>query len=52
MPISGAIGCVDCKMNCAAKISEFLEPIIEKRKYYESEYDEVKDILAQWRNTR
>lgn len=32
-------------MKCAAKISEFLEPIIEKRKYYESRIDEVKDIL-------
>lgn len=42
---SGQLGCVDCKMKCAAKISEFLEPIIEKRKYYESRIDEVKDIL-------
>ena len=39
------IGCFDCKMKCAAKISKFLEPIIEKRKYYESRIDEVKDIL-------
>ncbi|HZW38192.1 MAG TPA: tryptophan--tRNA ligase [Ignavibacteriaceae bacterium] len=43
---SGALGCVDCKMNCAAKISAFLEPIITKRKYYEQNLDEVKDILA------
>lgn len=42
---SGQLGCFDCKMKCAAKISEFLEPIIEKRKYYESKLDEVKDIL-------
>lgn len=42
---SGALGCFDCKMNCAAKISKFLEPIIEKRRYYESRIDEVKDIL-------
>jgi tryptophanyl-tRNA synthetase len=42
---SGALGCFDCKMNCAAKISKFLEPIIEKRKYYESRIDEVKNIL-------
>ena len=32
-------------MNCASKISAFLEPIIEKRKYYEIRIDEVKDIL-------
>jgi len=43
---NGAIGCFDCKMKCAAKISSFLEPIIEKRKYYESRLDEVKDILS------
>lgn len=42
---SGALGCFDCKMNCAAKISKFLEPIIEKRKYYENKIAEVKDIL-------
>jgi len=42
---SGALGCVDCKMNCASKISIFLEPIIEKRKYYEARTNEVYDIL-------
>jgi tryptophanyl-tRNA synthetase len=42
---SGALGCFDCKMNCAKKISNFLEPIMEKRRYYESNVDEVKDIL-------
>jgi len=42
---SGALGCVDCKMNCASKISLFLEPIREKRKYYEERTDEVKSIL-------
>jgi tryptophanyl-tRNA synthetase len=42
---NGAIGCFDCKMKCAVKISNFLEPIIEKRKYYESRMDEVRDIL-------
>ncbi len=42
---SGALGCFDCKMNCASKISAFLEPIIEKRKYYESRISDVKDIL-------
>lgn len=43
---SGELGCFDCKMRCAAKISNVLEPIIEKRKYYESNINEVKDILA------
>lgn len=42
---NGSIGCFDCKMKCAAKISNFLEPIMEKRKYYEIRIDEVKDIL-------
>ena len=42
---SGALGCVDCKLKCAAKINEFLAPFIEKRNYYEAHIDEVKDIL-------
>jgi tryptophanyl-tRNA synthetase len=42
---SGELGCVDCKMNCALKLSVFLEPIIDKRKYYEKNLNEVKDIL-------
>lgn len=43
---SGELGCFDCKMRCALKISNFLEPIIQKRKYYEERLDEVNDILA------
>ena len=43
---SGALGCVDCKLNCSEKISHFLAPIIEKRKYYEKNTSEVLDILA------
>jgi len=42
---SGELGCFDCKMKCSEKISNFLEPIIEKRNYYENKIDEVKDIL-------
>lgn len=42
---SGELGCFDCKMKCAAKISEFLAPIIEKRKHYESRINEVDEIL-------
>jgi len=43
---SGALGCVDCKLNCSSKISNFLKPIIEKRKYYENSMNDVLDILA------
>jgi len=43
---SGELGCFDCKMKCAAKISLRLEPIIEKRKYYEGKPERVKEILA------
>jgi tryptophanyl-tRNA synthetase len=43
---SGALGCVDCKLNCSTKISNFLEPIIEKRKHYEKHMNDVLDILA------
>lgn len=42
---SGALGCVDCKLKCTAKINEFLEPIIEKRKIFENNIDSVKEIL-------
>lgn len=47
---SGALGCVDCKMNCAAKISSFFEPVREKRKYYEDRMNEVLDILHDGEN--
>ncbi|MCZ6703128.1 MAG: tryptophan--tRNA ligase [Ignavibacteria bacterium] len=43
---SGELGCFDCKMNCAEKISSFLAPIREKRKYYLKNLDIVKDILT------
>jgi tryptophanyl-tRNA synthetase len=47
---SGALGCVDCKLNCASKISELLNPIIEKRHYYEQRLNEVTDILSDGEN--
>jgi len=47
---SGALGCVECKMNCADKISTFLQPIIEKRKYYENNLEQVKEILHDGEN--
>lgn len=43
----GALGCVDCKLKCSAKISDFLEPVRRKRAYYESQISEVKEILAE-----
>ena len=42
---SGALGCVDCKNNCAQKLASFFEPIREKRTYYENNISEVEDIL-------
>lgn len=42
---SGALGCVDCKSNCANHIIEYLAPLQERRKYYEAHRDEVHDIL-------
>jgi tryptophanyl-tRNA synthetase len=42
---AGSLGCVDCKMKCAEKINYFLSPILDKRKYYESNLQEVKEIL-------
>ena len=43
---SGTLGCVDCKMNVAGKIADTLGPFREKRSHYESNMNEVKDILA------
>jgi tryptophanyl-tRNA synthetase len=42
----GTLGCVDCKMNCAKHIIDTLAPNREKRSYYESHMDDVKNILA------
>ncbi len=44
---SGALGCVDCKKNCAAKIADVLAPMREKRARYEKDKGSVKDILAE-----
>jgi len=43
---SGALGCVDCKLNAARKIADYLAPIRERRKHYEDHPAEVKEILA------
>jgi tryptophanyl-tRNA synthetase len=42
---SGALGCVDCKMNVAKHIAEQLAPFREKRAYFEAHPAEVTDIL-------
>ena len=42
---SGALGCVDCKLNCAKHLIEALAPFREKRKYFEAHPAEVADIL-------
>lgn len=42
---NGLRGCVDCKRQLAIAINEKFAPIREKRKYYENNIDEVKNIL-------
>lgn len=40
------IGCVECKKIMAKNLSEVLEPIREKREYYEAHPDLVNEIIA------
>lgn len=42
---SGELGCVDCKMKAAEKVNEFLAPLRARRKHYEENQAEVKEIL-------
>lgn len=42
---AGKRGCVQCKRELINHMSEFLKPIREKRKYYESHPEEVEKIL-------
>ena len=42
---SGSRGCVACKKQLASNINRYLEPIREKRKYYEEHMDLVDEIL-------
>ncbi len=42
---TGTRGCADCKRQLGAKINETLSQIRERRRYYETHIDEVKDIL-------
>lgn len=41
------IGCVACKKLLAEKLNSILDPIREKRAYYESHIDEVKEIVSE-----
>ena len=44
---NGTRGCVTCKKELIEKMNEFLQPIREKRKYYETHLEEVDNILKQ-----
>jgi len=44
---SAKIGCIECKDRIAEKLIEYLEPIKERRDYYEKHRDEVIDILRE-----
>ncbi len=43
--MSGTLGCVDCKKNCAVKIAEFFKPHRQKRAYYLDHLNEVDEII-------
>ncbi|MBE2280293.1 MAG: tryptophan--tRNA ligase [Ignavibacteriaceae bacterium] len=43
---SGALGCVDCKRNCASKINSYLAPVLARRVYFEENLPKVLDILS------
>ncbi|MBN2012930.1 tryptophan--tRNA ligase [candidate division KSB1 bacterium] len=43
---SGALGCVDCKRNMAAKLAPQLEVFREKRSYFSQHPGEIDDIIA------
>ncbi len=44
---SGALGCVDCKLNCSSKISTFLEPVLQKRSELENDLSLVLDVISE-----
>jgi tryptophanyl-tRNA synthetase len=43
---SGRLGCLEHKMDLLKKIVEYLQPIWEKRRFYEAHPDEVRRIIA------
>jgi tryptophanyl-tRNA synthetase len=47
---TAAIGCVECKKIMATSLISALEPIREKRRYYEARPDEVDDIIVEGSN--
>ena len=42
---AGSIGCVACKKKLAAALNNMLDPIRERRAYYEGHLDEVRQII-------
>lgn len=42
---SAGMGCVECKKILAARMNEILDPIREKRRYYEEHKSDVRDII-------
>jgi tryptophanyl-tRNA synthetase len=42
----GTIGCHDCKQILTAHLNELLDPVREKRRYYEAHADLVRDIIS------
>lgn len=44
---TAGIGCSDCKKMLIKQYTEFMQPLWEKRAYYESHGDEIRDILCE-----
>ena len=44
--ISGVLGCVDCKKNCANKIAKYFESLRDNRSEWESHPEQVYEIIA------
>lgn len=42
---TAGIGCIDCKKVLIAHITEYMEPIQQRRRYFEGRRDELMDIL-------
>ncbi len=47
---SGALGCVECKLRCSARIAEALAPHRERRAYYEDRPSLVAEVLSRGEN--
>ena len=44
---TGTLGCVDCKSKCTVSINGYIEPIREKRLYFETRKDEVLAMIME-----